>query len=125
MALGDSASDWSIKVSMVDKTAADIHPGLEGIYKLKAEHINMINMEVSLTNNCLAHMPKPFTFSKERTQFQAFASWGFNLFALANNHTADCINPTINKSAPLVIKNVKSKIKEVAFHGVASPKQNC
>lgn len=121
MALGDSA--WiESKSKFKDKDARDIHPGLENIIPLKAKDINFINLEAAVTTGCKRFASKPFSFAVGEKALLAFASWGFNLFALANNHSIDCTKPPVNETVDKTFNLTKRYFKNVAYHGVAANK---
>ncbi|MDB2447376.1 CapA family protein [bacterium] len=119
MAIGDSA--WvEGKAAFGDKDSTDIHPGLEGIFPLRSSDINFINLEASVSTGCERFIPKPYTFAVGKKTVLGFASWGFNMFALANNHSIDCAKPSVDKTVDAGFKLTNKYLKNVVYHGVAS-----
>ena len=118
MALGDSA--WiEGKGEFEDKHSYQIHPGLENIHDLKSQDVNIINLEATPTYDCTKFVNKPFTFAVGKNTILGFASWGFNMFALANNHSADCSNPPVNHTVDKAFELTKTYLPTTTYHGVA------
>lgn len=93
---------------------------LAGMESLRSPHVNILNLEGSLTRTCTAFAEKEFNFATLPEVVVAYARWGFNVFGLANNHSVDCVKPNSRGEINAAIREVHKTYPEVLFHGVAS-----
>ena len=77
----------------LDRTRTKLFERLSQIKHLRSEDINMINWEASIVTGCKKELPKKFVFTTSHDSLRPFMDWGFNMFALANNHSMDCSSP--------------------------------
>ena len=137
-AVGDSSyvGDWSEftqkeKIADLKNSAKDRRPGnvappkffqrrLAAFEPLRSPHLNILNLEASLTRKCTQFSAKEFQFATLPSSVMEFARFGFNVFGLANNHSLDCANPNPRGEINAAIKEVHKEFPKVLFHGVAS-----
>ena len=118
MAIGDSG--WVTKNRTKQLDDSQIFARLSGIERLRSNDVNFLNLETSVVKNCKKFLPKKFSFATDPSILEDFIKWGFNLFALANNHTVDCINPNPKDSIGQIFKNNSRKFGNIDYHGLAA-----
>lgn len=103
---------------------------LRGVTELLAPDLNFINIEASITRTCTDFQEKTWQFATTPASVAAFVRTGFNLIALANNHSIDCSAPSSRTEIGPALAEVRRLSKPAApapgsvprplvFHGVA------
>ncbi|MFK7827464.1 MAG: CapA family protein [Oligoflexales bacterium] len=118
-AFGDAGIIFNLK-SINSSSPKFIEERLKNINLLKSKDINFLNFEGSLSRSCKIFTKKKYTFVMKPEILIGFAKWGFNLFALANNHTLDCLDPNPTKEINKVFNILTSKNPLIRFHGIDS-----
>ena len=118
-AFGDSA--WIGELATVHSPqSAWIKRRLKGVSSLMAPDVNMLNLEASLTRTCDEFSGKTWQFAVNPATAAVFAEAGFNAFALANNHSLDCIDPPASREIEPSLKMIRAVAPGTVFHGVAT-----
>lgn len=93
---------------------------LKSVEALRSSDVNFLNLEGSLTRSCSRFAEKPFAFAIAPEALHEFASWGFNLMGLANNHSLDCLDPAPGRETVAALQAALTTFPNLQVHGVAS-----
>lgn len=96
-----------------------VNKRLRSVEALRSADVNFLNLEGSLTRSCKEFEIKPFSFAIAPEALAQFGQWGFNLVALANNHSLDCVDPTPSSEINKALALARASAPEIAAHGVA------
>ena len=118
-AFGDAGIVFNLK-AVNSSPPKLIENRLKNISLLKSADINFLNFEGSLSRACKTFQDKKYTFVMEPEVLLGFANWGFNLFALANNHTLDCVDPKPSQEIHNIFNFLSSRSPLIRMHGIHS-----
>lgn len=122
-AFGDSAFVSGNKLVGNDNNHLII-PHLRKLEPIRSKDINLINLEATLANTCRKMADKQFSFVMTPEALSEYLKWGMNFIGLANNHSADCIDPRPFNGIETIIKKLQKQFPDSRFHGMARTSSN-